>query len=273
MEVLLVCILAVVQGLTEFLPVSSSGHLVLARALLGPYLGTLEFPLAFDVLVHLATALVTAFFLRAELKQILLRMFQAQGSDERRLCSAIVLATVPAAIVGLFFEDAIKSLFASASWAFNGFLITAGLLAIGHSCQVRFAQHSTKQAATLDWPIPTYFQAVCIGCAQALAIMPGVSRSGSTIAVALLLGLPGRSAVLFSFFILLPVVAGGAVLEIPELLHLSVGKVWPLFLAFLLTMVTAYVALKFLVWVVEGAKLHWFALYAVLLGTFGRFLV
>ena len=265
MTIALVVFLAVVQGLTEFLPVSSSGHLVVSRAILSPYLGKLDSPLAFDIFIHLATALVTAFFLRKELLQLLKRMFIKEGSRERRLVSLLVIATLPAVFVGFGFKDQIENLFNTPKWALNGFLITAVLLELAHRHQVKLGAKGSG-AGILDWQFPSYTQAVFIGCAQAMAIMPGVSRSGSTIALALLLSLPARSAVMFSFFMLLPVVAGAAVLELGELQALESENLTYYLCGFVVTSVTAYVALKFLVWVVEGAKLRWFALYTLVLG-------
>ena len=272
MTIVLVIFLAVVQGLTEFLPVSSSGHLVVSRAILSPYLGKLDSPLAFDILIHLATALVTAFFLRKELLQLLKRMFLKEGNDERRLVSLLIVATVPAVFIGFGFKDQVENLFDTPQWALNGFLITAVVLELAHRHQVKLGSTSSS-AGVLDWQFPTYFQAVIIGCAQAMAIMPGVSRSGSTIALALLLSLPARSAVMFSFFMLLPVVAGAAVLELGKLQSLESANMAYYLCGFLVTCATAYLALKFLVWVVEGAKLRWFAIYTLLLGLGLRLLV
>ncbi|MCL4152818.1 UNVERIFIED_CONTAM: hypothetical protein GTU68_029013 [Idotea baltica] len=262
MSLLLIVLLAIVQGLTEFLPVSSSGHLVVSRAILGPTLGTISSPLAFDILIHFATALVTAFFLRKELLVILRKVFTATGERERRLVGLLIVATLPAVVIGLSFKDTIESLFISPHWALNGFLVTAILLELAHRFQVKLGADSAAALTTL-----------IIGVGQACAIMPGISRSGSTIAIALLLSLPARTAVLFSFFMLLPVIAGACLLEAKELASLESIDSTPLLIAFFTTMATAYVALRFLVWIVEGAKLRWFAIYTFAISCGLRFFI
>lgn len=271
MSLLLIVFLSIVQGLTEFLPVSSSGHLVVTRALLEPFLGKISSPLAFDVLIHLATALVTAFFLRNEIARIIANFFKSEGVRERALVIRLIIATLPAVIVALCFKDKIESLFDSPQWALNGFLLTAVLLELAHRHQIDVA--GKKEIGSNDWPLPTLLQAVIIGIAQAFAIMPGVSRSGSTIAAALLLSLPARTAVLFSFFMLLPVIAGAGLLEAKELAGLEMESLLPLAIGFLVAMATAYIALRFLVWIVEGAKLRWFAVYTLLLSCGLRFFI
>ena len=271
MVYLLAVFLGVLQGLTEFFPVSSSGHLVVSRALLEPWLGRIDAPLAFDIAVHLATAIVTMVFLREELFFMLKRFFSNSSEAEpvRSLVLRLVVATVPAVIVGLFFRDTIERSFSSIDWALNGFLFTALLLECAHRRQLRL-QPSGGGISVLDWKQPSCWQAAVIGFAQAVAIIPGVSRSGSTIAAALILGLGPVTAVRFSFFMLLPVVFGGVVLEIGTLRSLDSQGWTALVLGFIASAVTAYFSLRALVWLVQSAKLRWFAIYTLCLGLFLR---
>ena len=272
MTITLAVLLGIVQGLTEFLPVSSSGHLVVSRHLLGSLFGTIEAPLAFDVLVHVATGLVTAFFLRTELIDMVKAFFArtAFGAKVRSLSLLVVVATLPAVVAGLLFKDRIEQSFTSMEVALNGFLITAVLLESAHRRQVKLGAGPQGGIDSLDWQLPTVAQALVIGLAQACAIIPGISRSGSTIAVALLLGLGAVTAVRFSFFLLLPVVFGALVLQLDELAGFSAESMPALFCGFLVTAAVAYGALHSLVWLVQGAKLRYFAVYTLILGTLLR---
>lgn len=272
MPFLLAIALGIVQGLTEFLPVSSSGHLVVSRALFEPWLGAIEAPLAFDIVVHAATGLVVAFFLRDEILDSLRALFARSelGVRVRQLAVAVVLATIPAVVVGFTCKDLIEQSFSSLSVALNGFLITAVLLEIAHRKQLKLGDPIKEGLISFDWQIPNYWQALIIGIAQAMAIMPGVSRSGSTIAVALILGLGPITAVRFSFFLLLPVVFGGLLLELDQIRSLGEQSSATLAAAFFTTALVGYLALKALVWVVRGAKLRYFAIYVLLLSVLMR---
>jgi len=267
MPFLLAIALGIVQGLTEFLPVSSSGHLVVARALFEPWLGGVEAPLAFDIVVHSATGLVVVFYLREELLSAVRVVFEKTelGDNVRQLAVTIVVGTLPAIIVGFFLKDLIEESFKSLSIALNGFLLTAFLLELAHRRQVKLGGPIKEGLQSFDWQPPTTLQALIIGIAQALAIMPGVSRSGSTIAIALILGLSPVSAVRFSFFLLLPVVFGGLIIELEQIRLLNSDATAALATAFVTTCIVGYLALRALVWVVQSAKLRYFAIYVLVI--------
>jgi undecaprenyl-diphosphatase len=270
-SILLVVILGIVQGITEFLPVSSSGHLVVAQELLTQSLGKLESPLAFDISLHLATVIAVMIFLRKDIYKTLTNVFKSgeAGSWSRQLAICVVLATLPAGIIGVLFKDKIEELFASTSCALNGFIATAFILEVAHRFQVKVG--NLKDTALSNWSLPSYAQAVIIGFAQAIAILPGVSRSGCTIASALMLGIVATSAVRFSFFLLIPVVLGAVALDSKELLKIGLDEPTGMFVGFLVTFVVASFALRWLLQLVTGAKLRYFAIYAFSISLILRF--
>jgi undecaprenyl-diphosphatase len=200
-EIVQVILLAAVQGLTEFLPVSSSGHLVLMQHLFGSQTGDL----LFDVVLHGGTLFSIVVVYRRELGQLLRLDAAARG-----YVLAIVVGTVPAVLVGVLLGTIVEELFQSADTAAVGLLVTAGLL-----FSTRLAGDTGTVGAdrwrpqSIDWR-----HAFVIGCAQALAICPGISRSGATITAGLWLGLPRDEAARFSFLLSLPAVAGALLLEL-----------------------------------------------------------
>ncbi|PJA76187.1 hypothetical protein CO151_03555 [bacterium CG_4_9_14_3_um_filter_65_15] len=200
-EFLNMLILAVVQGLTEFLPVSSSGHLVLLQH----FLGTREGDVFFDVVLHGGTLFSILAVYRRELVRLL-----KLDSDSLRYILALGLATVPAVVVGLLAQDTIDRLFGAPRLASLGLIFT-GLVLLS----TRLV-HGAGGGDAGEWkPRPVApLQALLIGCAQALAICPGISRSGSTIAASLWLGLPRTEATRFSFLMAIPAIAGAVVLNL-----------------------------------------------------------
>lgn len=207
-------LLGLVQALTEFLPVSSSGHLVLSQALLG-----IEFEgdIAFEVAVHFGTLLSVLILFRREVAELLSATFTALRSptqirarwaqDERlRLVGAILIGCVPAGVVGLLFKDQLEA-------AFNNVrLVGSALLVTGVVLLLTLRAHGGQKTAV------SVKSAWIIGTAQAIAILPGISRSGSTIATALFLGIERETAARYSFLLSLPVVAGATLLEARKLI-------------------------------------------------------
>jgi undecaprenyl-diphosphatase len=247
--------LAVVQGLTEFLPVSSSGHLVLAQSLFG-----IEASAAFvyDIVLHLGTAAAALLFYRRDVAAVLLGLLppyrQAPPATvaSRRLLLLLVAATVPTAVIGLAFKDFFEGLFASplavvAALAVTGaFLVASSLLPV-----------ATAPIEKAPW-----WKAALVGVAQGAAIVPGISRSGSTIVAGLALGLRREDAVRFSFLLSLPAICGAALLE---LRHPPAGSpAVPAALAaagFAVAAATGYLAILFVLrWTRQG-KLWQFGLY------------
>ena len=195
-------LLGLVQGLTEFLPVSSSGHLEIGKALLGVQGGGL----AFGVVVHGATALSTVVVFRQDIWKLLSGVFRSgeAGSGPRRFAGLIVVSMVPVGVVGLLFKKTIEA-------RLDGHLAAVGLALMLTAVLLYWAQRNGREGGRIGW-----LQAAVIGVAQAVAVLPGISRSGATIATALLLGVDREEAARFSFLMVLPPILGATVLEVKE---------------------------------------------------------
>jgi len=243
-------VLGLVQGLTEFLPVSSSGHLVLAESLLG-----LRTPGVFvEVAVHVATLVAVAVVYWQRIAQLLVGMARGDGGAWRSV-GLLVLASIPAAVVGLLFKDWFERTFDSLIVVGFDFLLTGTIL------------WSTRLVRPGDRGEPTAGGAVTIGLTQALAILPGISRSGSTVAAGMWVGVDPVRAAEFSFLMAMPAIAGAAVLELPNLASgtASVGVV-PLGLSFVTALTAGIFAIRFLVRLLARRAFHRFAPYCWLLG-------
>jgi len=193
-------LLGILQGLTEFLPVSSSGHLVLAQELLNGFDGP---PAAYDVLLHGGTLAAVFLYFRKDLIQIVKDSFHPSEGG-LRLPLLLIAGSIPAGIVGVFMSDMITPLFASPRVAASGLVVTGVILLVGW----RLAKGGHRSLASL-----TVSGSLLIGFAQALAIVPGISRSGATIVAGMFIGMGGREAARFSFLLSIPVVAGALLLE------------------------------------------------------------
>ena len=267
MTILLAAILGAIQGLTEFLPISSSGHLVAFQVYLAPYLGMPANALAYDVLLHSATFLVTVVYLRDDILRIVRRVFRPAGERERRFVFLGFLASVPSAIVGFLWKKEIESSFSSMSSVANEFIITALLLEIAHRYQLQRGRAAEPLSAEpLGWEFPTPFQAIVIGLSQAVAILPAISRSGATIAAGLLTGMEPVSTVRFSFFISVPAVFGAILLEGKEITALSHESPLPAVVGFLVSLVLGWLSIRAVPVLVSRLKLRWFAIYTLVLG-------
>ena len=248
-------------GLTEFLPVSSSGHLAAA----GHFFGIDgEANLAFTVAVHVATVLATLVVLWKEVAWILKGLFRREGglNAERRYALAILVSMIPVGIVGVFFKDAVEGVFGAGLLPVGCcLLVTAALLAFSH-----FAKSRKKEGISLP-------DAFGIGVAQAVAVLPGISRSGATIATGLLLGNRKESLAQFSFLMVIPPILGEALLDIAKTLHggaettatAGIGTL-PLVAGFATAFITGCLACKWMIALVRRGKLVWFALYCALFG-------
>lgn len=256
-------VLAVIQGLTEFLPVSSSGHLVLPSALLGwPDQG-----LAFDVAVHVGSLLAVVLYFREELSRMLFSTVHAvlPGSpldsaqrDDVRLAALVVLATVPAGLAGVLFDDFIEANLRGAS-VLAATTIGFGLLL---GAADRFAGER-RQLAKMGASV-----ALVIGLAQALALIPGTSRSGITITAALFLGFSRSDAAHFSFLLSVPLIAAAGLLKGLELLSLGEAVDWGLIgLGVVASGLTAYACIHTFLSLVERIGMMPFVIYRLLLGT------
>jgi len=242
--------LAIVQGLTEFLPVSSSGHLVIFQKMFG-----LEPPVLFDVLVHVGTLGALVFYLRRQLMTIFDGL-KGRDKNSWHLLLMIVVGTIPAAIGGLLLESHITQIFNSLRLVGLTLLVTAGLLFF--SRQLRSMNRRLKR---MDWQ-----DALFVGVFQALAILPGVSRSGSTIVAGLWRKLDREAAFQFSFLLAIPAILGALILQTPALAF-SLGDSLTLgLLGMLVAGVVGYFALGVLERVLKSAKLFYFGIYCLILG-------
>ena len=247
-------ILGLIQGVTEWLPISSTGHLRLTERYLFP---ATPIPILFDVTLHIGTLIVTLFFFRKDVKNILLALLHLDfKTDEGQLIPLIVIGTIPAILIGLAFSDLIESTFQTAV-PIAVALILCGILLFSS----RFAEEKNDRI--------TYSVALLIGIAQGIAIIPGISRSGATIAAALLLGVRKEQAFRFSFLLSIPAIIGAFGLTVykeHEALVNTGFSMVEVLLGVLAAMVVSYFALKWLRRIVISKKLYLFAFYCWLFG-------
>jgi undecaprenyl-diphosphatase len=245
MDPLLALLLGVLQGATEWLPVSSSGHLVLAQSFLG-----LQAPILFDVLLHLSTALVVVLFFRKDVVGILKALARRDlKSEYGRLLLLLVIGSVPTALLGYAFRDLFSSLFG------NPAAVGAALLATG--CILLATRLPAK-------PRPLGLrESLLIGAAQGIAIIPGLSRSGATIGTGLLSGIDRALLVRFSFLLSVPAILGASLFEASEIAQvdpLSLG------LGMLASFAVGWLSLKLVIKTIMEKRFHWFSLYCFCLG-------
>lgn len=254
MDTLQAILLGIVQGITEFLPVSSSGHLQIAKELLGVQI---EENLTFDVSLHAATVLSTIVVLWSEVVRLVRGLFSRHFNQEQAYVLKLILSMVPIGIVGFLFKDQLDALLESPHiLVIVGamLLLTAALLAFAY-----YAKPRPKETIS-------YRDALIIGIAQACAAMPGLSRSGSTIATGLLLGNRKSAVAQFSFLMVLAPILGETLLEAVSG-ELTAGvAAGPLAAGFLASFITGCLACKFMLEIVKRGKLIWFALYCALAG-------
>ena len=268
MTILAAVILGLIQAVTEFLPVSSSGHLALAQQLFSSIFDLKKVPISFDVMVHFATLIVTALYVREDIVRIL-KGIVSGDQWSRRIALAVIVASVPAGIIGLTLKDLIEESFHSLSVVACGLILTSIFL---ETAQRKKAAESAgteldkNSGFDTDWEPPSIFQALLIGLAQAVSISPGVSRSGSTICTALILGMKARSAVHFSFLMSLPVIFGATLLQTRELMALPSNEIPAYLAAFCATIAGGWFSIKFLVAAVRNINLRPFAVYTLTLG-------
>lgn len=253
MDTLQAIILGIVQGLTEFLPVSSSGHLQLANEILGTDLNP-ESNLTFSLTLHAATVLSTIVILWAEVWKLLKGIFSRTFTAEQAYVLKIVISMIPVGIVGLFFKDYIEAAFSSIAVVGVMLLITAALLSFAY-----YAKPRQKEELS-------YRDAFIIGLAQAVAVLPGLSRSGSTIATGLLLGNKKESVAHFSFLMVLPPILGNALLDCLKGDFGGGVETLPLVAGFVAAFVTGCIACKWMIDIVKRGKLIWFAIYCAVAG-------
>ena len=260
-------LLGLIQGLTEYLPVSSSGHLEIGKMLLGidPEAGGLQF----DIIVHIATVMATIVILMKEIAWILKGMFKFEWNDETKYALNIIISMIPVGIVGLFFKDNIEALYANdhVRTMVVGvcLLITAALLTLTH-----FYKANEKENIS---PLHSFI----IGIAQAVAVLPGLSRSGSTIATGLLLGNKKERLAQFSFLMVIPPILGEALLDVKHFISPSAEylaehgastslSTSAMAIGFLAAFVSGCFACKWMISIVKRCKLIYFGIYCAIAG-------
>ena len=250
-------VLGLIQGLTEYLPVSSSGHLAIGQALFGMNDGADN--LMFTVAVHVATVLSTIVILWSEIDWILKGLFNCELNAETKYVLNIIVSMIPVGIVGLFFKDQVEEIFGSGLLMVGCcLLITAALLVFSYYAKPRQKEH-------ISWK-----DALIIGIAQAVAVLPGVSRSGSTIATGLMLGNKKESLAQFSFLMVIPPILGEALLDVLKMMKgedvMGGIEALPLAIGFLAAFLSGCVACKWMINIVKKGKLIYFGIYCAIVG-------
>ena len=254
MEVLDSILLGIIQGLTEFLPVSSSGHLELGKAVLGDK-SIPEESLLFTVVLHFATALSTIVVFRKDIWSLLKGILKFEWNDDLQFASKIAISMIPAVIVGLFFEEQLEQLF-------GGNILLVGFMLLITAILLFFADKAKNTNKNVS-----FSNAFIIGVAQAIAMLPGISRSGATISTSVLLGNDKTKAARFSFLMVVPlifgkiakdVLSGDLSLESQNFTTLSIG--------FIAAFISGLFACTWMIRLVKKSKLSYFAIYCAIVG-------
>ena len=252
-------ILGLLQGLTEYLPVSSSGHLAIGQALFGLDDGSSN--LAFTLLLHVATVLSTVVILWSEIVWLLRDLFKFKWNEGTRYIVNILISMIPVAIVGFFFKDKVEEVFGSG-------LLIVGIMLIVTATLLTFSYFAKpRQKENISW-----WNAFVIGIAQACAVMPGLSRSGSTIATGLLLGNKKEKLAQFSFLMVIPPILGEALLDVKDVFEVGFSEamsgISPVaaLVGFLAAFIAGCFACKWMINIVKKGKLIWFAIYCFIVG-------
>ena len=251
-------LLGILQGATEFLPVSSSGHLVLAQHLIDGF----EQPgVLFDVLLHVGTMVAVIIYFRRDLIGLVTSLWRRdeQAAMQKRMLVLLVVGSIPTAIIGLLFKDFFVGLFGRPDVVCIMLLVTGSLLWLAE--RLRNIVASNQQMS--------YADAILVGIVQGCAIIPGISRSGATIATLLLRGIDGETAARFSFLLALPAIFGAALLSVKDLDKISDETVFAYIVGTLASLVIGLVCIHLLLEVIRRRRLHWFAIYCWLLGGIG----
>lgn len=252
-------ILGIIQGLTEFLPVSSSGHLELAKFILGDE-SMPEESLLMTVVLHAATALSTVVVFWKEIKEIFAGLLQFKWNKEFQFSLKIILSMIPAALVGIFFDEEIDALFGGQILLVGSMLFITGLLLF----LADKAQKTEKDTS--------FGHALLIGLAQAIAILPGVSRSGATISTSVLLGIDRERAARFSFLMVVPLIFGKMADDIlGGSISTDMATLLPLSIGFISAFLTGLIACKWMIQLVKKSQLKYFAYYCFVVGTIAVF--
>ena len=252
-------ILGIIQGLTEFLPVSSSGHLELAKFILGDE-SMPEESLLMTVVLHTATALSNIVVFWKEIKEIFIGLLQFKWNKEFRFSLKIVISMIPASLVGIFFDKEIDALFNGQILLVASMLIITGLLLF-----LADKAQKTEKKTSFEY-------ALIIGFAQAIAILPGISRSGATISTSVLLGIDRERAARFSFLMVVPLIFGKMLIYIFDgSVNTNEATLLPLSIGFIIAFLTGLIACKWMILLVKKSKLKYFSYYCFIVGVIAIF--
>jgi len=252
-ELLEAIILGIVQGLTEFLPVSSSGHLEIGNYIFGTERSADE-DLLFIVTLHAATALSTIFVFRKDIIEIVKGIFQPTWNKSKQFSIAIIISMVPAAIVGLFFDEFIAQFF-------NQNLLFIGLMLLVTAALLLFADRAKDTHRSVG-----FTDAIIVGLAQAVATLPGISRSGATIATSVILGIDRAKAARFSFLMVVPLIFGKMAKDILDGTFTNTTQTLPIIAGFFAALITGYFACTWMISLVKKSKLSYFCWYCFIVG-------
>ena len=258
-------IIGIVQGLTEFLPVSSSAHLVFIQNILG-----VQSSLAFDTFLHLGSLLAVLWFFRADIIKMILSWISSLSDiihgrfregfyDDpyKRLAWYVIIATIPVGLAGVFFEDSVDSLFSGALYVPAFFLFVTGTI-------LYLSQRMTS--GSINFRNITGKHALFMGLGQACAILPGLSRSGTTIAAGLVAGLDKEFAAKFSFILSIPAILGAFILQVKDIGSAMDANFLPIFLGFVAAFISGYIAIKWMLDLIQKRNLDIFAYYCWIVG-------
>jgi len=246
-------ILGIIQGITEWLPISSSGHLVITKYLFG-----LQPDVLFDVMLHYGSLIVIFLVFYKEINKIIFSFFCRKYKRYRKLAYLIIIGSIPTAMIGFYFHDMFEKLFSDI------FVVSIALIITG--CWL----YSTKlkvYVSSRRWS-NNWLKSLVIGIAQSVAIIPGISRSGSTISTGLLLGLGRKEAARFSFLLAIPAIFGATLYEVhnsPNLVF-SESYLFPIIFGTLASIIIGYISLKWLLSIINKGKLYKFAYYCWIVG-------
>ncbi len=254
MEFIKAIILGMIQGLTEFLPVSSSGHLEIGKVLLGSDVFGEE-SLFMTLVLHFATALSTIIVFKKEIQEILKGILSLKINEHTEFSIKIIISMIPAIIVGLFFQDQIEALFSR-----NLLLVGTMLLFTSLILFLADQARNTKKKISFS-------NSLILGVVQAIAILPGISRSGSTIATAVLLGVDRQKASQFSFLMVLPLIFGSMMKTLIDMEGVPQDRdIITLALGFIAAFITGIIACRWMISIVKKSKLKYFSYYCLIIG-------
>jgi undecaprenyl-diphosphatase len=248
-------ILGILQGLTEFLPVSSSGHLVLAQSLLG----VSDYGVSFEVIVHLGTVLSVFVYFRSTILRLIQSLFRPAMVEERKLIVFLIIGTIPAGVIGVLFEDFFEQTFSEPLLTSFFLLVTGTILVVS-----RFFKNGVKPVGAGS--------SLIMGFGQALAIFPGISRSGSTIVAGMIAGVEPAKAAEFSFLLVIPAILGATVLKVKNLAQLDAAMAGHYIVGAACAFITGLIAVYAVLAVIRRGRFEYFGYYCFAAGLFGLYL-